>query len=92
MELRRYGTGLRLLPAALLVGPLSITRRSPQFYTLSNNTARRETVEEARAIDGALKNAWRGHRHHRIIGNDGDFAVKVKVRHRRRSRPTALLW
>ena len=32
-----------------------------QYYTLSNNDARSESIEEARDIDKRLINAWVGH-------------------------------
>lgn len=46
-------------------------------YTLSNNGARRETIEEARAVDKRLINAWTGHPHFRIIDNSTDFHGKM---------------
>lgn len=47
------------------------------FYTTSNNTARTETPEQARAIDARLRDAWLGHPHLRVIDNSTDFANKV---------------
>lgn len=49
-----------------------------QFYTLSNNTARTETIEEAREIDKRLIEAWNGHPHFRIIDNQTNFETKIK--------------
>jgi len=40
-----------------------------QFYTLENNDARSETLEEARAIDQRLIDAWVGHPSFNIIKN-----------------------
>ena len=48
-----------------------------KFYTLSNNEARTETVEEARALDDKIVSAWTGHPHLRIIGNGQDFDKKL---------------
>lgn len=42
-----------------------------------NNVARYESVEEAIAADRALKRAWTGHPHLRIIDNSTDFANKL---------------
>jgi CYTH domain-containing protein len=46
------------------------------FYTTANNTARRETPEEARALDVKTRNVWVGHPHLRIIDNSTDFEGK----------------
>jgi thymidylate kinase len=43
-----------------------------QFYTLSNNAARTETVEEARELDQRTRNSWQGHASLHIIGNEED--------------------
>lgn len=49
-----------------------------KFYTLENNSARKETLEEARIIDNNLIAAWTGHPHYRIIDNSTDFEGKIK--------------
>lgn len=48
-----------------------------EFYTLSNNTARSETPEQARKIDKACIAAWTGHPHLRIIDNSTNFKGKM---------------
>ena len=48
-----------------------------EAYTLSNNGARTETIEEAREVDKRLMNAWTGHPHFRIIDNSTDFHLKM---------------
>lgn len=48
-----------------------------EFYTLSNNTARTETPEEAIAIDRRTVSAWLGHPELHIIGNDYGFEEKI---------------
>ena len=48
-----------------------------EAYTLSNNGARTETIEEARAVDRRIMNAWTGHPHFRIIDNSTDFHEKM---------------
>lgn len=40
-----------------------------EFYTLSNNNARTETAEEARALDKKTQDVWVGHPHLRVIPN-----------------------
>ncbi|HEY4486150.1 MAG TPA: AAA family ATPase [Candidatus Paceibacterota bacterium] len=49
-----------------------------EFYTLANNKARSETLEEARERDGLVFDAWNGHPHLRIIDNSTDFEGKMR--------------
>ena len=49
-----------------------------EFYTLDNNAARIETVEEAIEVDNRLLAAWKYHPHLRVIGNDSDFDGKIR--------------
>ncbi len=48
-----------------------------EAYTLSNNKARTETIEEARHLDEITRNAWIGHQHLRVIDNSTDFESKI---------------
>ena len=48
-----------------------------EFYTLENNHARYEDVEEAINKDNLTINAWTGHPHFRVIDNSTDFAGKL---------------
>lgn len=48
-----------------------------KFYTTANNTARTETVEEARALDEKTIKVWETHPYHRIIDNSTDFEGKM---------------
>jgi CYTH domain-containing protein len=57
---------------------VSAAKGAESFYTTANNTARRETVEEARAQDDRTLAAWVGHPHLRIIGNETDFEAKMR--------------
>lgn len=56
---------------------LSAAKGAEQFYTLDNNTARHETIEEARVQDDRTQDAWTGTVHMRIIDNSTDFAGKL---------------
>ncbi len=47
------------------------------FYTLANNAARYETVEEAIQVDDGLIASWTGHPHLRVIDNRYDFNEKM---------------
>jgi CYTH domain-containing protein/thymidylate kinase len=48
-----------------------------KYYTLDNNTARTETIEEARALDKKTSNAWLGHSNLKIIDNSTNFEDKI---------------
>ena len=48
-----------------------------EFYTLSNNEARTETIEEARELDRNTRNAWIEHQNLKIIDNSTDFQNKI---------------
>ena len=47
-------------------------------YTTAGNQARRETPEQAAALDDRLIAAWTGHPHLRVIDNGTDFEGKLK--------------
>ncbi|MBQ6321687.1 MAG: AAA family ATPase, partial [Lachnospiraceae bacterium] len=47
-------------------------------YTLSNNAARTESLEQARELDDKLLASWTGHPHLRIIDNSSDFRQKLE--------------
>jgi CYTH domain-containing protein len=66
---RRYDAVVHLATAA--VG-------AEAFYTLANNAARSESLEEARVLDARLREAWVGHPHLRVVDNSTDFAGKVQ--------------
>ena len=48
-----------------------------EFYTLSNNKARSETIEQACKIDKKCIKAWTGHPHFRVIDNSTNFERKM---------------
>ncbi len=49
-----------------------------EAYTLSNNAARYESVEEAIKVDNTILEAWSGHPNRIIIGNEVDFEKKMR--------------
>lgn len=49
-----------------------------EFYTLENNSARTETIDEAREKDKKTLAAWLGHEKLKIIGNDTNFEEKIR--------------
>ena len=70
VELRDgYGAVFHLVTAA---------KGAADAYTTANNSARRETPEEAAALDDRLIAAWTGHPHLRVIDNSTDFEDKLK--------------
>lgn len=56
---------------------VTAAKGAEEYYTLSNNEARTETVEQARVQDDKLIEAWTGHSHFRIIDNTTDFKTKM---------------
>lgn len=57
---------------------VTAAKGAEEFYTLSNNQARTETVEEAAILDDKLISAWTGHPHFRVIDNQRGFEEKMK--------------
>lgn len=70
VELRdkRYDSIIHMCTAA---------KGAEKFYTLSNNASRTESAALATAIDDKLINAWTGHPHLRVVGNETDFEGKL---------------
>ena len=66
--MNRYNLTLHLRTAAL---------GKEEFYTLDNNTARTETIEEARQKDKKTLEGWLGHENLKIIGNETSFNEKI---------------
>ena len=56
---------------------VTAAKGAEEFYTLANNAARYETVEEAIRVDNELIASWTGHPHLRIIDNQYDFNNKM---------------
>ena len=48
-----------------------------EYYTLENNKARYESIEEAISSDKKTLEAWTGHPHLRVIDNSTDFEGKM---------------
>ena len=70
IELRdNYGAIFHLVTAA---------KGAEEFYTLENNKARTETLDQARELDDKIISAWTGHPHLRVIDNESNFEGKMK--------------
>ena len=56
---------------------VTAAKGAEKYYTLANNQARTETVEQAAALDDKLIAAWTGHPHFRGIDNSTGFEEKM---------------
>ena len=56
---------------------VTAAKGAEKYYTLANNQARTESVEEAAALDDKLISAWTGHPHFRLIDNSTGFEEKM---------------
>lgn len=57
---------------------VSAAKGKEEAYTLANNAARTEGIEDARKLDDKIINAWTGHPHFRVIDNSTDFEQKLE--------------
>ena len=57
---------------------VSASKGKEEVYTLANNTARTENIEEAQKLDDRIISAWTGHPHLRIIDNSTEFEEKLE--------------
>ncbi len=57
---------------------VTAAKGAEEFYSLENNGARYESVEEAAALDDKFIAAWTGHPHFRVIDNSSDFEGKMR--------------
>ncbi|MBO4359070.1 MAG: AAA family ATPase, partial [Erysipelotrichaceae bacterium] len=61
----------------MVVHLVTSAKGKEEAYTYSNNSARYETIEQARAMDDAALEAWKDHPNRKIIGNEDIFEVKM---------------
>ena len=57
---------------------VTTAKGAEEAYTLSNNNARKESLEEARELDDRIISCWTGHPHLRVIDNSTDFEKKLE--------------
>ena len=57
---------------------VTAAKGAEEFYTLENNAARYETIEEARELDNRFIEAWTGHPYLRVVDNRDDFEGKLR--------------
>lgn len=56
---------------------VTAAKGAEEFYTLANNTARKETPEQAIELDDKTQCAWIGHPNFRVIDNSTNFEGKI---------------
>lgn len=61
----------------LVIHLVTAANGKKEFYTLDNNSARSESIEEAIIKDQKTLEAWLLHDNLKIIGNDTDFETKI---------------
>ena len=64
----RYAAVFKLVTAA---------NGAREYYTLENNKVRKETAEEAVALDDKITEVWKNHPHFEIIDNRTNFEQKL---------------
>ena len=57
----------------------TVAKDNAEFYTLDNNGARTETVEEAVALDKRLAEVWSNHPNHFVIHSHDEMESKLKL-------------
>lgn len=62
----------------MVVHLVTSAKGKEEAYTYANNSARYETIEEARMMDDLALDAWKTHPNRVIIGNETDFEVKMR--------------
>lgn len=65
----RYAAVFKLVTAA---------NGAREYYTLENNKVRKETTEEAVALDDKITEVWKNHPHFEIIDNSTNFEQKLE--------------
>ena len=59
---------------------VTAAKGAEKFYTIENNSARRESINEARIADSKTMNAWIGHSHLKIINNPDGHGFDYKMK------------
>lgn len=62
----------------MVIHMVTAAKGAEEAYTLSNNAARYESVEEAKHIDNTILESWKEHPNRVIIENDCDFETKIR--------------
>lgn len=62
----------------MVVHLVTSAKGKEDVYTFSNNAARYENLDQARAMDDMALEAWSDHPNRVVIGNETDFEVKMR--------------
>lgn len=62
----------------LVIHLVTAARGAEEAYTIQNNQARTETIEEARELDRITLQAWNGHQNLKIVDNSCSFQEKIE--------------
>lgn len=62
----------------LVVHLVTSAKGAVEAYTLSNNEARYETVEDAIKVDDTILESWKDHPNRIVVGNETDFELKMR--------------
>lgn len=78
-ELKKYNTDERTVLEKYdgVFHLVTAANGAEKYYTLSNNKARKETLEEARSLDKITMDSWKRHKNFKIIDNSTDFENKI---------------
>lgn len=78
-ELRKYNTNENKVMENYdaVFHLVTAAKGAENYYTVSNNDARKETIEEAIVLDDKTIDAWKKHNNFNIIDNSTDFEEKI---------------
>ena len=62
----------------MVVHLVTSAKGKEEAYTYANNSARYESIEDARKMDDLALDAWKEHPNRVVIGNETDFEVKMR--------------
>eukprot|EP00475_Leptophrys_vorax_P036281 TRINITY_DN6100_c1_g1_i1.p1 TRINITY_DN6100_c1_g1~~TRINITY_DN6100_c1_g1_i1.p1 ORF type:complete len:213 (-),score=58.70 TRINITY_DN6100_c1_g1_i1:51-689(-) len=62
----------------LVIHLVTAAKGAEQFYTLGNNHARTEGIEQARQLDDRILDVWKNHPRRFVIDNSTDFKGKIE--------------
>ncbi|MDO4378166.1 MAG: AAA family ATPase [Erysipelotrichia bacterium] len=62
----------------LVMHMVTSAKGQEEAYTLSNNAARYESIEDAQKVDDMILDSWKDHPNRVIVNNDVDFEKKLR--------------
>ena len=62
----------------MVVHLVTSAKGKEEAYTYANNSARYESIDDARKMDDLALDAWKDHPNRVVIGNESDFEVKMR--------------